>query len=52
MMYKAELQLHLERKKTLEENMAKAHALIFGTYCNKVIQNGLKNMLIMKEDQE
>ena len=42
MMYKAELQLHLERKKTLEENMAKAYALIFGTHCNKIIQTRIE----------
>jgi hypothetical protein len=39
-MYQAELEKrYLERKDTLEQNLTKASALIFSTYCNKTMQN-------------
>jgi hypothetical protein len=38
-MYQAELERYLERKNTLEQNLTKAYALIFSTYCNKTMQN-------------
>jgi hypothetical protein len=38
-MYQAELERYLERKDTLEQNLRKAYALIFSTYCNKTMQN-------------
>ena len=38
-LYKAEVQQYMERKCILEENMAKAYALIFSSYCNKTMQH-------------
>jgi hypothetical protein len=38
-LYQAELERYLERKDTLEQNLTKAYALIFSTYCNKAMQN-------------
>jgi hypothetical protein len=37
-LYQAELKRYLERKDTLEQNLTKASALIFSTYCNKTMQ--------------
>jgi hypothetical protein len=37
--YQADLERYLERKDTLEQNLTKAYALIFSTYCNKTMQN-------------
>jgi hypothetical protein len=41
-MYQAELEIYLDRKDTLEQNLAKAYALIFSTYCNKTMQNRIE----------
>jgi hypothetical protein len=41
-LYQAELERYLERKDTLEQNLAKAYALIFSTYCNKTMENRIK----------
>jgi hypothetical protein len=38
-MYQAGLERYLDRKDTLEQNLTKAYALIFSTYCNKTMQN-------------
>jgi antitoxin (DNA-binding transcriptional repressor) of toxin-antitoxin stability system len=38
-MSQAELERYLERKDTLEQNLTKAYALIFSTYCNKTMHN-------------
>jgi hypothetical protein len=38
----AELERYLERKDTLEQNLTKAYALIFSTYCNKTMQNWIE----------
>jgi hypothetical protein len=38
-LYQAKLERYLDRKDTLEQNLAKAYALIFSTYCNKTMQN-------------
>jgi hypothetical protein len=38
-LYQAELERCLDRKDTLEQNLTKAYALIFSTYCNKMMQN-------------
>jgi hypothetical protein len=38
-LYQAELKRYLERKDVLEQNLTKAYALIFSTYCNKTMQN-------------
>jgi hypothetical protein len=38
-MYQAELERYLDRKDTLEQNLTKAYALIFSTYCNETVQN-------------
>jgi hypothetical protein len=38
-MYQAKLERYLEGKDTLDQNLAKAYALIFSTYCNKTMQN-------------
>jgi hypothetical protein len=38
-LYQAELERYLDRKDTLEQNLTKAFALIFSTYCNKRMQN-------------
>jgi hypothetical protein len=38
-MYQATLKRYLKRKDTLEQNLKKAYALIFSTYCNKIMQN-------------
>ena len=41
-LYQAELERYLERKDTLEQNLTKAYALIFSTYCNKTMQNRIE----------
>jgi hypothetical protein len=38
----AELGRYLDRKDTLEQNLTKAYALIFSTYCNKMMQNRIE----------
>jgi hypothetical protein len=38
-LYQAELERYLDRNDTLEQNLTKAYALIFSTYCNKTMQN-------------
>jgi hypothetical protein len=38
-MCQAKLERYLERKDTLEQNLTKAYALIFSTYCDKTMQN-------------
>jgi hypothetical protein len=38
-LYQAELEQYLDRKDTLEQNLTKAYALIYSTYCNKTMQN-------------
>ena len=40
-MYQAELEQYLDTKDTLEQNLSKAFALIYSTYCNKVMQLSL-----------
>mgnify|MGYP002176679840 FL=1 len=40
--YQAELERYLDRKDTLEQNFSKAFALIYSTYCNKVMQNRIE----------
>ena len=39
MRYQAEIKQFLDRQSGLEENLMKADALIFGTYCSKAIQS-------------
>ena len=39
MTYQAEIKQFLDRHSGLEENLMKAYALIFGTYCSKAIQS-------------
>jgi hypothetical protein len=41
-MYQAELERYLDRKDILEQNFAKAYALIFSTYCNKTMHNRIE----------
>ena len=41
-LYQAELERYLDRKDTLEQNFSKAFALIYSTYCNKVMQNRIE----------
>jgi hypothetical protein len=41
-MYQAERERYLEQKDTLEQNLSKAYALIFCTYCNHTMQNRIK----------
>jgi hypothetical protein len=40
--FQAELERYLDRADTLEQNMHKAYALIFSTYCNKTMQNRIE----------
>jgi hypothetical protein len=40
--FQAELERYLDRVDTLEQNMHKAYALIFSTYCNKTMQNRIE----------
>jgi hypothetical protein len=40
--YQAKLERYLNRKYTLEQNLNKAYALIFSTYCNKMMQNRIE----------
>jgi hypothetical protein len=40
--FQAELKRYLDRVDTLEQNMHKAYALIFSTYCNKTMQNRIE----------
>ena len=42
MRYQAEIKQFLDRQSRLEENLMKAYALIFGTYCSKAIQSCLE----------
>jgi hypothetical protein len=44
-LYQAELQRYLDRNDTLEQNLNKAYALIFSTYCNKTMQNHIEEHL-------
>ena len=39
MRYQAEIKQFLDQQSGLEENLMKAYALIFGTYCSKAIQS-------------
>ena len=39
MIYQAEIKQILERERALEDNLDKAYALIFGTYCGKAIKS-------------
>jgi hypothetical protein len=39
MIYQARIKQHLERETNLKDNLDKAYALIFGTYCSKAIQS-------------
>ena len=39
MVYQAEIEQFLERERAPEDNVDKADALIFGTYCSKAIQS-------------
>jgi hypothetical protein len=41
-LYQAKLERYLDRKDTLEQNLTKAYALIFSTYCNKTMQNWIE----------
>ena len=41
-LYQAELERYLDRKESLEQNLTKADALIFSTYCNKTMQNQIE----------
>jgi hypothetical protein len=41
-MHQANLERYLEQKDTLEQNLTKAYALIFSTYCNKTTQNWIE----------
>ena len=38
-LYQAEITRYLERKEMLDQNMSKACALIYSSYCNKMMQN-------------
>ena len=40
--YQAMLNRYLERQDTLDENMLKAYAVIYSTYCSKTIQNRIE----------
>ena len=48
MRYQAEIKQFLDRQSGLEENIVKAYALIFGTYCSKQYKVGWKNIQILK----
>ena len=39
MIYQAEIKQFLERVRVLEDNLDKAYAFLFGTYCSKAIQS-------------
>jgi hypothetical protein len=41
-LYQAQLERYLDRQATLEQNLYKAYALIFSTYCNKMMQNRIE----------
>jgi hypothetical protein len=41
-MYQTKLERYLNRKDTLRQNLARAYALIFSTYCNKTMQNRIE----------
>ena len=38
-------QVEITRKETLDQNMDEAHALIFSSYCNKIMQNRIEEHL-------
>jgi len=40
--YQVKITRFLKRKKILDSNMSKAYALIFSNYCNKIMQNRVK----------
>jgi hypothetical protein len=40
--FQAELERHLDRKEPPDQNMNKAHALIFSQCCNKTMQNRIE----------
>jgi hypothetical protein len=41
-LYQAELERYLDRKASLEHNLCKSYALVFSTYCNKMMQNRIE----------
>jgi hypothetical protein len=41
-LYQAEPERYLDRKYMLEQNLARAYAVIFSTYCNKTMQNRIE----------
>ena len=41
-MYQAEITRYLEQKDMLDQNMGKAYALIFSTYCSKMMQHQIE----------
>ena len=43
MLYQAEIKHFIERKEALEDNLHKAYALIFGSYCSKAIQSRVED---------
>ena len=40
--YQEKLKMYLDRHRTLEQNLPKAYALIYSTYCNKTMQNRIE----------
>ena len=41
--FQATIKQFLDREQTLEDNLDKAYALIFGTYCSKAIQSRIED---------
>ena len=48
--FQIDYQAYLERKVALENNMVKAYALIFSTYCNKTMQTRVENHHLFQTD--
>ena len=43
--YQAQITRYIERVETLDQNMTRAYALIYSTYCNRTLQNRIEEHL-------
>ena len=40
--YQAQIMRYIERVETLDQNLTRAYALIYSTYCNRTLQNRIE----------
>ena len=46
--YQAQITRYIERVETLDQNLTRAYALIYSTYCNRTLQNRIEEHLNFK----